>query len=565
MVLISSHRALFKNRLAWNMDEPVLLHLDVAMKTLELDSPSSCLGKKYNNVQIPCRHIIGCKVVSETGGHWKKPYEESHANTLPARRPSRDDGTESIEPNEPIVPTVERDKLYLKLTYFSITGSEHDFEGQNNTVSVRRPRTRRRRKNKKSQWSSVRYKTRTLILQAPKDSNRSKEGRLQLVQEWEALLNENMGLIRHKKPLLILVNPKSGVGTALKIFQDLVGPILDEADVPYNMVLTTRSGYGQDLVVNEDLSRWGGIVIISGDGLLYEVVQGLFKRPDWAKVTKIPLSIIAGGSGNGLARTLAFESGDSYHNNGVLASAMSLVRRRYRFMDLLAVQSASGKNVYAFLSIGWGFMADCDIESETLRFMGEPRFVLWSLWRATVFRHYRGRLSYKRAHPKESQGSQTSPADEDSPVDPNWSAKEDYPSSNGAAVHMTPDFMLPPLSKPVPDDWTIMEEDFVMVYATNTAFIATLLQPAPQAKMDDGTIWLLIIKKGVSRLEMIRILRGVEQGTHTDFPSVQIVPVSAFRLEPLGKSGNIVVDGELIDYEPIQAQVLPSYFNIITK
>lgn len=560
MVLVPSHHALFKNRLAWNIDEPVVLHLDVPTNTLELDSPSSCLGKKYNNVRIPCRHIIGCKVVSETGGQWK-PIERS-TTTLPA---ARHDGTESIEPRVPS--TLEPDKLHLKLTYFSITGSEHDSEGQNNTVSVRQrqPRTRTRRKNKKSKWSSVRYKTRALILQAPKDSRQSKEDRLRLVWEWDSLLNENMGLIRHKKPLLILVNPKSGVGTALKTFHDLVGPILDEADVPYDMVLTTRSGYGQDLIVNEDLSRWGGIVIISGDGLLYEVVQGLFKRPDWAKVTKIPLSIIAGGSGNGLARTLAFESGDSYQNNGILASAMSLVRRRYRSMDLLAVQSASGKNVYAFLSIGWGFMADCDIESETLRFMGEPRFVLWSLWRATVFRHYRGRLSYKRAHPKESKGSQASSADDDTYIDPNWSAKDDYPSSDGVPVHMTSEFMLPSLSKPVPDDWTVVEEDFVMVYATNTAFIATLLQPAPQAKMDDGTIWLLIIKKGVSRMEMIRILRGVEQGTHTEFSSVQIVPVSAFRLEPLSKTGHIVVDGELIDYEPIQAQVLPSYFNIITK
>ena len=77
----------------------------------------------------------------------------------------------------------------------------------------------------------------------------------------------------HGQRLLVLVNPKSGVGSAAKIYKSVLEPILREAQIPHDMVQTTRGNYGRDLVVAEDVHRWSGIVIISGDGLLFEVLQ----------------------------------------------------------------------------------------------------------------------------------------------------------------------------------------------------------------------------------------------------------------------------------------------------
>jgi len=37
--------------------------------------------------------------------------------------------------------------------------------------------------------------------------------------------------------------------------------------------------------------------------------------------------------------------------------------------------------LYSFLSIGWGLIADIDIESERLRSIGGQRFTVWSLAR----------------------------------------------------------------------------------------------------------------------------------------------------------------------------------------
>lgn len=49
-------------------------------------------------------------------------------------------------------------------------------------------------------------------------------------------------------------------------------------------------------------------------------------------------------------------------------------------MDLVRVETLT-QVVYSFLSIGWGFIADIDIESERIRMLGSPRFTIWSIAR----------------------------------------------------------------------------------------------------------------------------------------------------------------------------------------
>lgn len=74
------------------------------------------------------------------------------------------------------------------------------------------------------------------------------------------------------------------------------------------------------------------------------------------------------------------------------------------------VQTRSGKTIYSFLSIGCGFLSDVDVESERLRFMGEPRFMLWAIYRIINFRSYKLRLSYKLHTPLQSEESRSSPS-----------------------------------------------------------------------------------------------------------------------------------------------------------
>ena len=71
-------------------------------------------------------------------------------------------------------------------------------------------------------------------------------------------------------------------------------PVLTRANIAYYLLITKRQNHARDLIANEDLTRWAAILILSGDGLLYETYQGLMLRKDWDSVRTIPMGIIAG-------------------------------------------------------------------------------------------------------------------------------------------------------------------------------------------------------------------------------------------------------------------------------
>lgn len=57
-------------------------------------------------------------------------------------------------------------------------------------------------------------------------------------------------------------------------------------------------------------------------------------------------------------------------------------------MDIVRVETTK-EILYSFLSIGWGFLADIDIESEKLRAIGSQRFSIWSVARLLGLRTYK--------------------------------------------------------------------------------------------------------------------------------------------------------------------------------
>jgi len=77
--------------------------------------------------------------------------------------------------------------------------------------------------------------------------------------------------------LLIFVNPNSGPGVALKTFNTRIRSFLGEANISYDLIVTTHVGHCQKIVQDStDLPKYTGIVAVSGDGLLYEVNFSLF-------------------------------------------------------------------------------------------------------------------------------------------------------------------------------------------------------------------------------------------------------------------------------------------------
>lgn len=120
------------------------------------------------------------------------------------------------------------------------------------------------------------------------------------------------------------------------------------------------------------------------------------------------------------------------------------------------------------------------------------------------------------------------------------------------------DNLLPPLDQPIPTrDWVTIEGDFVLVLALYQSHLGADLHAAPQARFDDGLIHLTFVRAGISRATLLRLFFAMERGTHHSVtsPYVSHITCKAFRLQPLSTRGTLTVDGELVPYGPLQAQV----------
>ncbi|KAM3622922.1 uncharacterized protein V6R79_004909 [Siganus canaliculatus] len=392
--------------------------------------------------------------------------------------------------------------------------------------------------------------------------------------------------------MMLLVNPQSGKGQALTLYNNHIQRMLNEAGVPHTLVITERQNHARELVREADLSQWDALVIMSGDGLLFEVINGLLERPDWEEAIQTPLGILPGGSGNALAASVHRYSGASAVSSEELlvSCGFLLCKGLLSRMDLVSVHLPSSPRLFSFLSIAWGFVADVDIESEKYRHVGAARFTVGTLVRLASLRVYRGKLAYlparedggggggerSRRHVTLHCGGQDSstvlrPSSRDSPCENTFHnschsnnslkvRRTESTPSRGARRSLSgpPDSLLVPLDQPPPADWVVVqEEDFVLMLAMYQSHLAEDLMAAPGAASDDGVIHLFYVRAGISRASLLKLFLAMEKGAHLATNCQQLVytRVRALRLEPQSPKGIITVDGEVVEYGPVQAEV----------
>ncbi|KAB0795758.1 hypothetical protein PPYR_09819 [Photinus pyralis] len=411
----------------------------------------------------------------------------------------------------------------------------------------------------------------------------------------------NIVPVKEDRRLLVLLSPKSGSGKGRMLFQKKIVPILQEAEIPFDLHITQYANFAREFVRNCQLYQWTGIIVVGGDGLLFEVINGIFERWDWAEAIKhITFGIIPGGTGNGLARSIAHCSGEPY-NPPALPAAIAATRNFNEMMDLVRIETTS-QILFSFLSVGWGILSDIDIESEGLRALGEPRYVLWSLARIIGLKSYSGKVYYlpadatitpfeKKYEPLRSKSKVDLPSevllettDTRQRLDSWYSAasrRSAYFSTTGSSYQSTnesageeprmygPASQLPCITAALPSNWKCLAGRFIMVHASYQTHIGTDLFVAPQSKLNDGLIWLLVIHASASRSQVVQFLLRLSSGSHINSNGwddiIKIFPVRAFRIEPEVNEapGYMTVDGEVVEYGPIQAEIFPGLIKVM--
>ncbi|KAL1076306.1 hypothetical protein V6Z11_D10G022700 [Gossypium hirsutum] len=301
---------------------------------------------------------------------------------------------------------------------------------------------------------------------------------------------------------------------------------------------TKHQLHAKEVAKTMDLSKYDGIVCVSGDGILVEVVNGLLEREDWSAAINMPIGMVPAGTGNGMVKSLLHAAGEQC----CVSNAILAVIRGYKHSLDVATISQGKTRFFSVLMLAWGLIADIDIESEKYRWMGSARLDFYAIQRIFHLRHYNGRICFVPAPGFEDYGEPMSfhcrPTDEESP-------KQEESLKTQQHGYLGSDVKLEDMH------WRTISGPFVSVWLHNVPWGSEDVMAAPNAKFSDGYLDLIMVK-GLPKLALLSMMSNMNDGSHVESPYVTYIKVKAFILEPgtrvedPTKEGIIDSDGEVI-------------------
>jgi hypothetical protein len=147
----------------------------------------------------------------------------------------------------------------------------------------------------------------------------------------------------------------------------------------------------------------------------------------------------------------------SQEKYGVIESTFLVCKGHTTMLDLSHYQTET-KSYTSFLTFSWAMIADIDIESEAIRFLGILRNDVWAAWRVIRLRSYRAKFSYL-------------------PID-----------KSGTNVS------LPQFQEVVPSNWVSFEADFILFWASHVSHAASNTLQSPKSSLDDGKFTILFVR-----------------------------------------------------------------------
>ena len=191
--------------------------------------------------------------------------------------------------------------------------------------------------------------------------------------------------------IVAIINPASGRGNAVSIYNTRVKPILENSGANVVSHITEGRGHATRIIQTIKPSEVDVILSLGGDGTMFEVLQGILQRPDWEICSELPLVQVPCGSGNALAASTGlWDVPTAVHAalKGIIAP-----------LDIASViQPAEGKGpsrFFSFLSFTYGMISSLDIGTEHLRFLGSFRFTVGAIHQLIKQPTFKMRVAYR--------------------------------------------------------------------------------------------------------------------------------------------------------------------------
>ncbi|KAJ2902688.1 hypothetical protein MKZ38_000273 [Zalerion maritima] len=400
----------------------------------------------------------------------------------------------------------------------------------------------------------------------------------------DRLLSLSYGPAKLKKRAYVLVNPHAGPGGAEGIWQREVEPVFQAAHMDLTVVHTKYSGEAVKLVEElDDLTTYDTVIPCSGDGLPHEVFNGMANRRDARMVLgTVSVSHIPCGSGNAMSCNLY-----GTHRPGL--AALAIVKGVVTPMDLVSITQGDRRTI-SFLSQALGIVAESDLATEHLRWMGEQRFTYGFVSRIFGKKTYPCDLAVKvavegkdgvRAHYKrerseeavnklvagtgsESGGSRVAAGCEASGAESELPSPYESDEADGEGL---PRLRYGTIQDELPAGWEMARHDNMgNFYCGNMAYMAPDANFFSAALASDGYMDLVCVDGDISPAASLKLMLSVESGHFFDNPLVSYRKIEAFRIIPRDQDdGYISIDGERVPFEPFQAEVHRGLGRVLSK
>tara|TARA_Y100001980_G_C14545272_1_gene324753 strand:- start:590 stop:1477 length:888 start_codon:yes stop_codon:yes gene_type:complete len=184
-------------------------------------------------------------------------------------------------------------------------------------------------------------------------------------------------------------------------------------------------------------------------------------------------------------------------------AARRIVKYNLRPLDIAKVD-ANGELFYAFNIVGWGLATDAGKLAEKLRWLGGMRYNIASVIEVLKGKNRIANLKL---------------------------GKEE------------------------------IKDNFIFVIGCNTIHTGKAMKMAPLAKLDDGKIDLLIVRK-TSRVNLLKLFPKLFSGEHVKSPLVEYRQVENFSIS-IEETNDLTIDGEIIGTTPLNVQIIPNMVNVL--
>ena len=183
-------------------------------------------------------------------------------------------------------------------------------------------------------------------------------------------------------------------------------------------------------------------------------------------------------------------------------AAKQIMKFQSRKIDLIKIQTEQ-EIIYSFNVAGWGMPPDINILAEKMRWLGGQRYNIASLIEIMKFKKRECTLII----------------DNDNVID-----------------------------------------DYSFVLCCNTIHTGKGMKIAPKAKIDDGLIDVIAVKK-TTRTKLFKLFPKIFSGKHTLDPIVNYYQTNNISIKPAIDSP-LIIDGEIIGRTPCKISVLPKKIDI---